>query len=124
MFLSAALLSEDEAAHFVAEPMNLLWIGSGTEALCQGKEGFFLFLLRFEPALDEFDEDPVVAKTFFPGDSFDLLSEPDGESNAAADLFGSSHSTIVHHSGAFLGRSFNPEARRRERVYSRTSYRV
>src|SRR5579863_2409522 len=97
---SAALLTEDEATHLVAQLLYFFRIGRCPETLCQRKEGLLFFLLCLESLFDQLDQHAVVAETSFLGDAFDLLGQPRGQGYASPNLFGSCHVTTIHHYGA------------------------
>jgi len=72
------LLTEDESSHLIAQLLYLFRIGGRSKSLCQGEEGFFLFLLRFQALFDQFDQHAIVAETPFSGDTLDLLGQSCG----------------------------------------------
>lgn len=98
--MSAALLTEDEAPHLVAQSLDLFWIGGRSKALRQGEKCFLFFLLGFETLLDELDEHAIVAEPLLSGNALNLLGQSRWQGYTPSNLFACGHGTIIHQCGA------------------------
>src|SRR3954447_22865617 len=94
---SSALFTEGHAGELLLEPVLLLRITGGREAVRQSEEAFLLLLASFKACLDELDKNTVGARMARLSQRLDATGSTWGEAHALADgfLYGC-HGSIIH----------------------------
>jgi hypothetical protein len=72
-------LTENQTAQLVAQPLRLIGIVGVAKTFGKFKERLLFLFTRFDPQLNEFDQDSVIAEALALGETVDLLGNRSGE---------------------------------------------